>query len=103
MDIFYESKKEFPLLSFVNTQKLKAIYSELKEEISYFDALLRDVGFLFNLNINSCHVIRKVSDTEFIINFIQTYNYLFYRNSLNIIKLLEIASMKDQILNILRK
>ena len=64
MKVFHESRKEFPLLSFVSTQKLKAIYSDLKEEISYFDDLLRDVGFLFNLDKNSCPVIREVSQAE---------------------------------------
>ena len=100
MKVFDESRKEFPLLSFVSTQKLKAIYADLKEEILYFDYLLRDVGFLFNLDITSCHVIRKVSHKESTISFIKTTNYLIYRNFRNIIKLLEILSMK---LNILPK
>ena len=103
MKVFHESRKVFPLLSFISTQKLKAIYGNLKMEFPDFDDLLRDVGFLFNLDINSCHVIRKVSHKESTINFIKTTNYLFYRNSLNVIKLLEIPSMKDQIVNILPK
>ena len=98
MKVFHESRKEFPLLSFVSTQKLKAIYSDLKEEILYFDDLLRDVGFLFNLDINSCNVIRKVSHKESTNNLIKTTNYLLYRNSLIITQLLEIPSMKVSIL-----
>ena len=76
-DVFVESRKDFPLLSFVSTQKLKAIYGKLKMEFPDFDNLLRDVGFLFNLDINSCLVIHQVSDTESTINFIKTTNYLF--------------------------
>ena len=46
-------------------------------EFPDFDNLLKDVGFLFNLDINSCLVIHQVSDTESTINFIKTTNYLF--------------------------
>ena len=62
IDVFVESRNNFPLLSFVSTQRLKAIYGNLEKEYPDFDDLLRDVGFLFNLDINSCHVINKVSD-----------------------------------------
>ena len=72
MKVFHESRKVFPLLSFVSTQKLKAIYGNLKMEFPDFDDLLRDVGFLFNLDINSCHVIHKVSHKESTINFVKT-------------------------------
>ena len=68
IDVFVESRNNFPLLSFVSTQRLKAIYGNLEKEYPDFDDLLRDVGFLFNLDINSCHVIHKVSHKESIIN-----------------------------------
>ena len=68
MEVFHESREKFPLLSFVSTQKLKAIYADLKEENIYFDSLLRDVGFLFNLDIDSCDVIREVSHRSTNIN-----------------------------------
>ena len=75
MDVFHESRKVFPLLSFVSTQKIKAIYRNLKKEFPHFDDLLGDVGFLFNLNLNSCHVIHKVSHNDCTINLMQTTNY----------------------------
>ena len=70
MKVFHESRKEFPLLSFVSTQKLKAIYGNLKkefpdkEDILSFVDLLRYVGFLFNLDKNSCRIILEVSCTK---------------------------------------
>ena len=76
-DVFFKSRNDIPLLSFVSTQKLKAIYRNLKKEFPDFDDLLRDVGFLFNLDITSCHVIHKVSHKESTINFIKSTNYLF--------------------------
>ena len=53
-----EYREKFPLLSFVNTHKLKVIYDSVIHLIDV-DNLLRDVGVFFKLDLNCYSVLYK--------------------------------------------